>query len=470
MGKLSLCSSWGCSQLFRLSAAERVGGSKFTAKRGIVLGRVKFRGGRSPSRKFTPTPETEVMGLTNLSATFSVTDRPSGAVRAVDTPAPDAIRECLDRHDPETPCLVLDLAQVRSRYQQLRSALPQARICYAVKANPTAEVVAELVRLGSAFDVASLGEIDLCLTAGAAPESISYGNTIKKATDIAAAYRRGVRLFATDSAADLAAIAESAPGASVFCRVLVDNSGARTPFGTKFGCPPEHAARLLLRAREYGLDPYGISFHSGSQQLDPSAFDQGIAAAQRVFRDCAESDLRLRMVNLGGGLPATYTEDAPKLTDYAHRIERALEESFGVNRPELLVEPGRFLVGDAGVLRAEVVLVAEEFERAGDGTVRWLYLDIGRYNGLAETEGEAITYRLRTARDGDTCGPVVLAGPTCDGDDVLYQRTRYELPVTLRAGDWVDLLSAGAYTASYSSVGFNGFPPLPTYCIDSLAR
>ncbi|GAB2763588.1 type III PLP-dependent enzyme [Salinifilum aidingensis] len=408
--------------------------------------------------------------MTNLSATFGVTDRPSGTAQAADAPAPEAIREYFDQYSPETPCLVVDLAQVRSRFEQLRAALPDARICYAVKANPAREVVAELVRLGSAFDVASIGEIDLCLTAGAAVESLSYGNTIKKPADIAAAHRRGVRLFATDSAADLAAIAESAPGASVFCRVLVDDSGSRTPFGTKFGCPPEHAATLLLRAAELGLDPCGVSFHSGSQQHDPAAFEQGIAAAQRVFRNCADNGLALRTVNLGGGLPATYTESAPEVSDYVTRIEHALDQAFGAARPELLVEPGRFLVGDAGVLRSEVVLVADEGERSGTDPARWLYLDIGRYNGLAEAEGEAITYRLRTARDDDPRGPVVLAGPTCDGDDVLYQRTRYELPVTLRSGDWVDLLSAGAYTASYSSVGFNGFAPLPTHCFDSLAR
>lgn len=399
--------------------------------------------------------------MTDLSATTGVTDRPSGAAQQAGT-NPDAIQQFLDRQRPETPCLVVDLAQVRNRYRQLRTALPDARICYAVKANPTPEVVGELVGLGASFDVASPGEIDLCLARGAAPESISYGNTIKKRRDIARAHEQGVRLFATDSAADLANIAEVAPGAQVFCRVLVDNEGSRTPFGRKFGCLPETAVELLVRARELGLDACGVSFHIGSQQLEPAAWEHGIDAARRVFAGCAERGLRLRLVNLGGGLPAAYTQPAPPLADYVRRIEESLDRHFGAERPELLVEPGRFVVGDAGVLRSEVVLVTDSC----DGESRWVYLDIGRYNGLAETEGEAITYRLRTSRDGDPVGPVVLAGPTCDGDDVLYQRTRYELPRTLRGGDWVDLLSAGAYTASYSSVSFNGFTPLPTYCVD----
>lgn len=397
--------------------------------------------------------------MSDLSAATGVTDRPRGTARA------DAIDRFLDEQRPETPFLVVDLAQVRERYRQLRTALPDARICYAVKANPAPEVVGELIAQGASFDVASPGEIELCLAKGAKPESISYGNTIKKRRDIARAHERGVRLFATDSAADLAGIAEAAPGAQVFCRVLVDNSGSRTPFGRKFGCPPEQAARLLRQAAELGLDPCGVSFHIGSQQLDPKAWDHGISAARRVFADCAAQGVRLRMVNLGGGLPAGYTETAPPLADYLEAIEKSLESNF-VERPELLIEPGRFLVGDAGVLRSEVVLVTDSC----DGQRRWVYLDIGRYNGLAETEGEAITYRLRTSRDGDEVGQVVLAGPTCDGDDVIYQRAGYQLPRTLRGGDTVDLLAAGAYTASYSSVGFNGFTPLPTYCVDGDRR
>lgn len=397
--------------------------------------------------------------MSDLSAATGVTDRPRGTAQA------SAIQRFLDEQRPETPFLVMDLAQVRQRYRQLRTALPDARICYAVKANPTPEVVGELVTQGASFDVASPGEIDLCLAKGADPESISYGNTIKKRRDIARAHDQGVRLFATDSAADLANIAEVAPGSRAFCRVLVDDAGSRTPFGRKFGCTPEQAAQLLRRAAELGLDPYGVSFHIGSQQLDPQAWEHGIDAARRVFEACAAHDVRPRMVNLGGGLPAGYTETAPPLADYLDAIEKSLESNFA-ERPELLIEPGRFLVGDAGVLRSEVVLVTDSC----DGDRNWVYLDIGRYNGLAETEGEAITYRLRTSRDGDEPGPVVLAGPTCDGDDVIYQRARYELPRTLRGGDMVDLLSAGAYTASYSSVGFNGFTPLPTYCVDGDRR
>jgi ornithine decarboxylase len=168
-------------------------------------------------------------------------------------------------------------------------------------------------------------------------------------------------------------------------------------------------------------------------------------------------------VNLGGGFPTGYRDAVAPLAEYAAAITAALAAEYGADVPAVLIEPGRAVVADAGVLRAEVVLAAR---RSTGDERRWVYLDAGRYNGLAETENEAIAYRLATRHDpaGPT-GPVVLAGPTCDGDDVLYQRTPYRLPLALTAGDHVDILSAGAYSASYASVGFNGFPPLRTYCV-----
>lgn len=372
------------------------------------------------------------------------------------------VQRFLDTQRPATPCLVIDLDIVRQRYLGLRAAMSGAEIFYAVKACPAPEVVALLAELGASFDVASPAEIDLCLAQGARPESISYGNTIKKAADIAHAYAAGVRLYVTDSAEDLAKLAEHAPGSAVFCRVLVVNEGSRTPFGKKFGCAEDMALDLLAEAGRLGLRPAGVSFHVGSQQIDPKAWNDGIAQAGRISKTLRANGIEPTLVNLGGGFPARYTESAPPLAEYAAAIEAALTEHFGEHRPRVLIEPGRAIAADAGIIRTEVVLVAR---KSYVDDRRWVYLDIGRYNGLAETEGEMITYRLAAGAEDSDRGPVVLAGPTCDGDDVLYQRTVYELPMALRAGDHLDILSAGAYTASYASVEFNGFAPLPTHCI-----
>lgn len=388
------------------------------------------------------------------------------------TPVPGAARAFLDQVRPPTPCLVVDLGTVADRYRALARAFATARVCYAVKANPAPEVIRVLVSLGASFDVASPAEIALCLENGADPAALSYGNTIKKAADVAYAHGRGVTLFTTDSENDLDSIARNAPGATVCCRVLVGPPGSATPFGRKFGCSEDLAGDLLLRAADLGLRPGGVSFHVGSQHTDPGAWRVGIAHAARIGRRLADAGVPLELVNLGGGFPVGYREQVPPPHAFADAIDRALTEEYAaVDLPApatTLIEPGRAIVADAGVIRSEVVLVSRGSTRDEH---RWVYLDIGRYSGLAETENEAIAYRVETAHgDAAPDGPVVLAGPTCDGDDVLYQRTPYRLPLALVAGDHVDILGTGAYTTSYSSISFNGFAPLRTYCIGTGPR
>jgi ornithine decarboxylase len=374
----------------------------------------------------------------------------------------ERISRFLAEHAPDTPCLVVDLNAIGDAYDGLCRHLPLARIFYAVKANPAAEIVAMLERRGANFDVASRGEIELCLANGATPDRLSYGNTIKKEKDIAFAYELGVRLFAFDSVHELDKLVRAAPGARVFCRILVACDGAEWPLSRKFGCAPDMAVALLRRARDLGLDPYGISFHVGSQQTDLGQWDGAVGTAARMFSALAEAEIDLRMVNIGGGFPAHYRREVPGVERYAQAVMMAITRHFGNHLPEIIIEPGRSLVGDAGVIQSEVVLISEK--GGGDGR-RWVYLDVGKFNGLAETMDESIKYRIVTPERGASQGPVVLAGPTCDSADILYEKTEYQLPLGLRVGDKIEILSAGAYTASYASVGFNGFAPIRTYCI-----
>jgi ornithine decarboxylase len=152
----------------------------------------------------------------------------------------------------------------------------------------------------------------------------------------------------------------------------------------------------------------------------------------------------------------------PKVQVYGRAIFKALRKHFGNRIPETIIEPGRGLVGDAGIIEAEVVLISK---KADDDNVRWVYLDIGKFGGLAETMEEAIRYPIRTPKDGDELAPCIIAGPTCDSADVLYEKTPYPLPVSLAIGDKVLFEACGAYTTTYSSVAFNGFPPLKSYVI-----
>jgi ornithine decarboxylase len=372
------------------------------------------------------------------------------------------IREFLKYRKTEGPCLVVDLDVVRDNYVAFAKALPDTKVFYAVKANPAPEILKMLVALGSCFDVASVTETEAVLAAGGTPDRISYGNTIKKESEIAAAFRLGITLFAVDCEAEVEKVARAAPGSRVICRIVCDGTGAEWPLSRKFGCEPDYAADILEHAHRLGLVPHGISFHVGSQQHNVEAWDRALASTASVFKTCAERGINLSMVNLGGGFPAKYIRKTPRLESYGKAIFKALRKHFGNNIPNTIVEPGRGLVGNAGLIEAEVVLIAK---RSPEDEVRWVYLDIGKFHGLAETIGESIRYPIRTLKDRDEMAPCVIAGPTCDSVDVLYEKTPYPLPVSLAIGDKVLLEAAGAYTTTYSSVGFNGYPPLRQYVI-----
>ena len=361
----------------------------------------------------------------------------------------------------ETPYLVLNLNIIRKNYNRLTRLMPYAKIYYAVKSNPSLEIISLLADLGSSFDVASVQELDRVLEVGVSAERISYGNTIKKKKDISYAFRSGIRMFACDSEEELKKIARHAPGAKVFFRLLTEGSGADWPLSKKFGCHPSMIFDLVLKAKDMDVVPYGISFHVGSQQRDIGQWDNAISQCRYLFDALQEEKVNLKMINLGGGLPAQYRTPTQSLTKYATEINRFLKEDFGEDLPEIIIEPGRSLVADAGIIVTEVVLISQ---KSSSDLFKWVYLDVGKFNGLIEILEESIKYPIVSDRKGEP-GEVILAGPTCDSMDILYENFKYSLPTDLQIGDKLYVLSAGAYTRSYSSLEFNGFPPLKMYII-----
>ena len=311
--------------------------------------------------------------------------------------------------------------------------------------------------MGARFDAASIFEIEQCLDIGIAPDDISFGNTIKKEAHMAQAFRRGIRLFAFDSEAELEKLARAAPAAKVYCRFFMTGEGADWPLSEKFGCDADLVPYLLRRAGELGLVPYGVSFHVGSQQRSLDQWDIALEKSAAIFKTVAAAGIDLKMVNIGGGFPSKYRSATPSVDSHSAAIVDGMTRHFGHALPEIIAEPGRYIPGDAGVIQSEIVLIATKSRMGGR---RWLYLDIGRFGGLPEVMDEAIQYRIRTPYEGSDSGPVIIAGPTCDEADVLYQNADYQLPLALKTGDKIEILSTGAYTASYSAVGFNGFPPL----------
>jgi len=368
--------------------------------------------------------------------------------------------------DKETPFILLSLKKIEEKYDELKKNLPFAKIYYAMKANPAEKVVRLLHEKGSNFDVATIYEMEQLLRMGISPERMSYGNTIKKAKDIKKAYEYGVRLFVTDSHSDLRKLAANAPGSKVFFRLLTESNGADWPLSRKFGAHTGQIYSLIVEAKDLGLIPYGLSFHVGSQQRDIGEWDHAISQCKYLFDDVKRYEgIELKMVNLGGGFPAKYLKPTRSTQQYAEIITTCLHEYFGDELPEILIEPGRYISGEAGVVVTEIVLISK---KSDSSQYEWVYLDIGKFGGLIETLDEAIKYPIYPEKgyNGNGGREVILAGPTCDSMDILYENFKYELPKDIQEGDRLYILTTGAYTYTYCSVEFNGIPPVKVYFID----
>ena len=373
----------------------------------------------------------------------------------------EKIDKFLKKNSVPTPCLVVDLDAVVENFQTISALLPETQIYYAIKANPAREILQKLLPLKARFDAASIYEIRECISIGINPSSIAFGNTIKKRQAIEEAFLAGVRLFAIDSINEAEKISKVAPGSSIYCRFQTNGFGADWPLSNKFGVPPSEVLAILQYAKSLGLVPVGLSFHVGSQQRNNSRWDEAIAQAARLFKLAQTNGINLELLNIGGGFTSNYRGQMPSIQDTCEGINDSVRRHFGHSSPQVIAEPGRYIAGDAGIIETEVISVSTK----GNDLRRWIYVDIGMFGGLIETLGEAICYRIDAPHNDGPNGPVILAGPTCDEMDVLYQSSVYELPLSINEGDRLRIYSAGAYTASYCSVKFNGFPPLSEYYI-----
>lgn len=371
--------------------------------------------------------------------------------------------------------LVYDLDGITGRYGALSRELPGVDVRFAMKACPVEEVLARLAGRGAGFDAASPREIERALATGVPAHRVHYGNTVKSDRDIERAYRLGIRDFATDSVEDVAALAEHAPGARVFCRLATSGEGALWGLSRKFGCSADDAVRVLAAARDAGLAPAGLSVHVGSQQMTAEAWQQAFATLADVLAALHGRGIVPDHVNLGGGLPALGYSDRR-----GERLDPPLDKIFAVLREgmerlaelsprplDFVVEPGRHLVADHGAIRAHVSRLTSRRRPDGERE-HWLYLSCGKFNGLYEMD--EVRYPLVFPSHPDVADadlvPVVVAGPTCDSDDAYaHEHRRVRVPRAVASGDPVWVLSAGAYAASYTTEGFNGFGPLPRVCV-----
>jgi diaminopimelate decarboxylase/GNAT superfamily N-acetyltransferase len=364
--------------------------------------------------------------------------------------------------------IVLDLGGIEERYRSLGRELPGVAVRFAMKACPVDEVIACLAERGAGCDAAGPDEIAQAVAAGVPARRIHYGNTGKSDRNIAEALRLGVRDFATDSVEDVLAIARHAPGSRVFCRLATTGDGALWGLSRKFGCSAAEAVLVLDTARQVGLVPAGLSVHVGSQQMSAQAWRDAFEDLAGVIEDLGRRAIEIDHVNLGGGLPALGYVDRrgrtlnPPMDKIFATIREGMEQlRTAARRPlDFLIEPGRYLVADQGAIRAHVARLSAR-ELIDGERQHWLYLSCGKFNGLYEMD--KLQYRLVFPEHAaQPYVPAVIAGPTCDGDDVYgHEYNLVSVPREAKSGDPVWILACGAYSISYTTRGFNGFKPLP---------
>jgi ornithine decarboxylase len=380
------------------------------------------------------------------------------ATQTFDVPAPAGglTASALEAIRHPTPFLACDTSVVADRHGRLAAAFPGVAVHYAVKCNPAPQVLSTLADRGCHFEVASIRELEMVEATGTPPHEVLFSNPVKPSSAIAAAHARGLRCFAFDSESEVRKLAEHAPGSSAYVRLAVDDSNSLFPLSRKFGAEPEEAHRLLLLADSLGLVPYGVTFHVGSQCTDADAWARAISRCGTLMTSLAVDGITLEMVDIGGGFPVRYSdaEVIPSLASIAGPVLSALAELPYAPR-RVVAEPGRFVAAASGVMVASVIGVATR----ADG--RWVYLDVGGYNGLMEAvqTGGRWRFPLRTGRPrGSGCEdvPSTVTGPTCDASDTMFYGV--PLPADLAVGDRIHIAMAGAYSLTYAS-SFNGFPP-----------
>lgn len=369
------------------------------------------------------------------------------------------LHELIEKH--QTPFLAMSQQVIKERYNQLAKALPVEDVYFAVKSNPEIDVLRIIAAVGAKFEIASIYELKKLQSIGVSPGEVLFSNPVKPTAAIEQAYIAGVRTFAIDSFNEIEKIAKVAPGSNVFIRLLVNDFSSKIPLSKKFGLHASEAVEAAAYILERGLVPLGLTFHVGSQSSSSDLWDFALQVCGKVMREMEEKQIKIQTINIGGGFPVQYREQVPDLEDIRAVIDHAIHEylPYKVN---MIAEPGRFLVAQAGTLVASVI------GRSVRNGKNWIYTDTSAFHGLLETmpcQGQ-IQYPIKMFRHDDLGAEkasFTLTGPTCDYLDTYASDVI--LPLSVAEGDKVLISVAGAYTLPFASF-FNGFPPPEVYIYD----
>lgn len=373
----------------------------------------------------------------------------------------EMVKEKLDIEKLPKPAMIIDSSIVLEKYQRLTKLIEGVELYYSVKTNPHSDILSLLKDAGSGFEVSSLQELREIVHMGVPPEKIISGNTLKTPAMIAEAHKYNVNYFAYDSKMEADKIARYAPGSNVYLRVVVDNNCSSWPLSSKFGAPISQALELLLYATKKNLNPKGLTFHVGSQCLNPLGWSNALMSMAEAYYLAKRNNIKLEVINLGGGFPAKLTKDIPELDTIKTSINKTIKEIFPNEQLKYYIEPGRGIVGEAAMFIATVIAVAPR------GPENWAILDVGVYNGLLEAVA-GFNYDIISEKQlngfshKNNLTPYSVGGPTCDSWDTIVKGC--PLPKELNCGDIVYILNTGAYTNSEATC-FNGFEKPAIYMI-----
>ncbi|MDP8985261.1 MAG: type III PLP-dependent enzyme [Pseudomonadota bacterium] len=353
-----------------------------------------------------------------------------------------------------SPLFIIDAARIRAQYRRLAGALPNVDLHYALKPLPHASVIRTLREEGAYFDLATNGEVDLVRRCAVSPDRCIHTHPIKRDSDIRTALDYGVSLFVVDNPDELRKFAAYRNRARLLIRVGFRSPDAVCDLSKKFGCAPDAVARLLALAAELHIRIEGLSFHVGSQAVDPGMHVEAIRVCGELIRCAANSGHDLRILDIGGGFPVDYSRHSPPIEEYAAPIRAGLEGlEPGVR---VIAEPGRYICAPAAIAVSSVMGRAQR-----DGRW-WYYLDDGVYGSYSGQMYDHARYPIEALAAAGKSYPSVLAGPTCDSIDVIGEDL--ELPL-LDIGDLIVGRAMGAYTWASASE-FNFFPRATVLALD----
>lgn len=369
-------------------------------------------------------------------------------------------RESLEALTYQTPFFLFSRKRIEHNLREFKKYFHRATVYYAMKANSELELLQLLFDLGCGFEVASAYELDMLKKLSVPSEKILYGTSVKLASHIRQFFDYGVNRFAFDSFPELEKIASIAPSSYVYARIRVNDTGSVYRFSEKFGAEKEDVVPLLRRAKELGLHPYGISFHVGSQASNLMAWVNALDSVHEIMEHLKKVGIEIEIINLGGGYPCKYASSdhdfsLKEIADCTLKRYKKLPYE-----PKLILEPGRGMVADTGIVVASVIARIQRREST------WLFLDAGVYNALFEAMAYqgAVRYAVTSMRPTHDSGEALfaLAGPTGDSADVITREA--VLPKDIDIGDKLIFHDSGAYN-TITAVPFNGFPKPPVWFV-----